>query len=511
LGRSAALVHGVALVFLAGGLLVWWLFQNWSDECLTSLGVGSVAYFCMALWSVVLAVRALRNAERAAWPVLVVFAALTEFAAFWVLCSVLYVGDGFGGSRYGLLPLLDKGLEWYVPVWAPFLWLTVLTVAPLARWRVRRAEQKDLRKGRPPWSRRRRWLLGLAGYAAYSALLALIVLPVPVVLYTGLVAGRSAVLLSPRVIVRAMPLWAQRAGRFISARLPRTLNFVEYRLCGEGLLADELVLEEILDPASRAGDEALQAYLQDNPREGWALVDRMILGEVTVPPSRLRTAAFWLTYQVPPSQVIHVLRLTDNPPPAFFVPFASGLRQRLDLAKLLPELERLALRKHSARSAVLEMLVATASEEKIEELWRRFLKDEDPARRQEAARALEHVLPRHLEVGEKIAAAFWADPDAGTRWATFQGIASCIDPRHRSPEPSGYFKQKMLALLDDSDPVRRRGASAALAQLLSVSTTATPSLSPAAPGPPTEPEAGAELAEREAIRQAARKHLGLNP
>ena len=507
LGPSAALVHGVALVFVAGGLLVWWLLQDWPDESLTSLGVGSVAYLCMALWSIVLAVRALRNGERAAWPVFVVFAALTEFAGFWVLCFVLYVRDGFGGPRYGLLPLLDKGLAWYVPVWALFVWLTVLTIAPLARWHVRRAERKDLHKGRPPWSRRRRWLLGLAGYAALSALLALVVLPVPVVLYTGLEGWRSSDPFPRRVVVRAMPLWAQRTARFISARLPRALSAVEYRLCGDGLLADELLLEEILDPASRAGDAALQAYLRDSPKDAWALVDRMILGEVTVPSSRLQTAGSWLAHSAPPPQVIHVLRLTDNPPNVFFLAFVGGLIRCRDLAELLPELERLALRKHSERGTVLGMLASTASEEKVEELWRRFLKDEDPARRQEAACALWHVFPRSQRAGEKIAAAFWADPDPSTRRITFHCIASGRTVASSSSGPSTDFLRKMLALLDDPDPVRRRGATQVLACFLLLT---PPALLPPS-GPPTEPETDAELAERETIRQAARKHLGLSP
>jgi hypothetical protein len=113
-----------------------------------------------------------------------------------------------------------------------------------------------------------------------------------------------------------------------------------------------------------------------------------------------------------------------------------------------------------------------------------------------------------------LARLYWSDPDPGTRWAAFVGLAREKTFRDSARRKRFWdnFHEQLVPLLDDSDPIRRRGASALLALALQIPTASTPPVqranaNAAFPPPSSGPESTAELAERDAIRKAANDPL----
>src|SRR5947208_2930599 len=80
LGRSALLVHGMA--WLAAGLgagMVRWMPT--SNDAAKALGVPLAATFVLFIWSMMLAIRAVRADEKTSWPLTVIGLGLFEIVA----------------------------------------------------------------------------------------------------------------------------------------------------------------------------------------------------------------------------------------------------------------------------------------------------------------------------------------------------------------------------------------------------------------------------------------------
>lgn len=87
-GRSAAIVHGIALIacvvaFLAVGYVKPGEIEERQFPFVLG-GVGLAAYFALALWSLILSIRSYRRQEDSAWAFSVILLSFTELLLFLV-------------------------------------------------------------------------------------------------------------------------------------------------------------------------------------------------------------------------------------------------------------------------------------------------------------------------------------------------------------------------------------------------------------------------------------------
>jgi hypothetical protein len=203
-GRTALLIHGLGALAFGVTVAFFYVLKEGTEESQAVQGVGVAATMVFALWSGILAFRGLWAGEYLRWPVLILLLVGAECSAvslllWWPLLTFVTPADAF------IELLLWLGL----PVFVPFFVAASLIAAPLAWWRVRRAERKDMVRGGKPWDHRRRMKRGLAWYAGLLAVLAALILPFPLYVYLVLQQNYRAIWRAPfdwqDWALRAMP------------------------------------------------------------------------------------------------------------------------------------------------------------------------------------------------------------------------------------------------------------------------------------------------------------------
>jgi len=177
LSYDALLIHGLALVFVVGTLTVVGFMPGDVKGAAAVLGVGLAATLVLALWSLLLAVRAWRKEEPSRWPVVVMGLVILE--AIWVIGFLIAHSDYT--LREWARIILDF-LPLFVPLFFVFFFASLIA-ADIALRRTRRAEKIEAARGGLKWTTHRRWKHRLAWYCPVVALLFAIVLPIPLFVF----------------------------------------------------------------------------------------------------------------------------------------------------------------------------------------------------------------------------------------------------------------------------------------------------------------------------------------
>lgn len=212
--RSALMVHGLGLAFAAVFFLLSQGLKRDFHAQTVMIAVGGASALALCSWSIVLAIKAIRRAEPAGWPLAV------------LMISVLETGS-IGAS---LLPKLCSGrgidtitksaFTWGVPLWAYFALLLLLSAA-VAWSRVRRAVKPAKPEGHEQMTREQRRRLVLRSMGLSFGLMFFLTFPFTLYLYCGL-ANRG-------VWMKPVVNWTPGPVKIVSFWLARTVHDVRPR------------------------------------------------------------------------------------------------------------------------------------------------------------------------------------------------------------------------------------------------------------------------------------------
>ena len=550
LSRDALLIHGLALVF-AGAAVGSAFWKGVDGEFLPAVAVGGSATFVLVVWSVILAVRALKRGARALRPVVVLGLCALEAVA---VCLPLL----------GLAPNSSLIFALGLPVFVPVFVLASLVGVPVAWWRVKRAEkvkrdastragtpvpptpvgrpvpQHDARSGttvvftmdgRPVLLTRARtpvpptragtavpprWKSGVVWYLAVTALVAAILLPCPLFLFCVYTSDRPG---WQGWVVRHTPIVVGEAtAMLLSANKNPTADGLYYRTLYSGRVARARLLSELSSTNQTAHWVALHGLFDSDRGAALDLVIR--LGDGKVPgasPSLLHTAGFMLGEHGSSEQIRSFLAPARTPGSP--VPFLRSLilstffyRRRLEL---LPELGRFCRVGSPVRGEALEALAYSDPPEEAQRDWAEFLADSDTLRRADAIKALRVTPQVNVRLGIMLAALEKRNLALQREILSFYGGWAVNDAFNADRKLLASLVKVLLPFLDQSDLGLRRGATWCLAvvtnaertlkracEALNLQTTANPD----GAAPPDAEEQ--ELIEK--VREGANKWLEEN-
>lgn len=203
LGRSALFVHGLGVSFALVAATVLYLarIDYASENSFVLMAVGGGAFLVCSVWSVVLAVRAVRARELLLLPALVGL-------IFWAEFSGILVGLWFAGyTEWRMFSVLtvfkmmaDMAFGLALPVLLPVTLVAAVLACAFSRGIVRRIEARRLGQGMVTWTEPFRTRVKSSAFAACLTLSMLLLLPVPLVLYCASVSsyhGPDASVLNP--------------------------------------------------------------------------------------------------------------------------------------------------------------------------------------------------------------------------------------------------------------------------------------------------------------------------
>jgi hypothetical protein len=170
-GKTAGIIHGLALVSLAATIICGFILEKYSKEYCAALGVGGTATLVYGVWSLVLAYRALKNGEKPGWPLTIFLLVLLELSLFmlslWIFDYTRWNLNFITPARW----VFDFSFGSALPIILPCLFVVSCIGWPVAAWRVRRAERQVIAAGGQPWTRSRRCKRGLVWYGIVASLL----------------------------------------------------------------------------------------------------------------------------------------------------------------------------------------------------------------------------------------------------------------------------------------------------------------------------------------------------
>ncbi|MCK6474367.1 MAG: hypothetical protein L6R28_21830 [Planctomycetes bacterium] len=186
LGRSALFVHGLGVAFalVAAAVLYFAGMDFNTDDPFVLMAVGGGALIACTLWSVVLAVRAVRSRERLLLPAILGLIVWTEASA--ALLALWFV-DYRTLSSLKAMSAVTKCLDYVFwlaqPVLVPAALLSALPSWLLSGWIVRRIEDRRVAKGGLQWNWAQRARMRRGAFAVFLAAFMLLLLPVPLLLF----------------------------------------------------------------------------------------------------------------------------------------------------------------------------------------------------------------------------------------------------------------------------------------------------------------------------------------
>lgn len=526
LGRSAALIHGVCLLSAAITCIALWHSAGMATERETQrmaiLGVGGPAAVIFALWSLALAVRALRKGEVSRWPWVVIAVFLLEFAF-----ACLLSWNGFLTSstpipwlvlyfvgQIAMFPRLYNGVNAIgLPVFGPVAVLALFIAAPVARWRVRRAERRAVAAGQPPWDRRWRWKHGLWWTFGVGALVTLLVLPWPLFLYC---AWRSRPDDWRETAVRNTPAFVgEGVASVVSLFSGPWWTDAYARVLKTGRVSPARLRVELNHPNKVVRDLAFRGLCSADRAAAMNLSIKVGYGQVAPGPDPYYAGELVGTYGVP-GNVRHFLDVFQSPPPPGF---RRGLIRGITDERrhdLYPDVRRYVEADPAELEDALLALADIDSQDEIEKFWTKLIQSGDPRKWKEAISAIPYIEDDDTSL--KVALVCLEHADPAVRREIFDWMdSSKMNPQLPRNELTKRVVRRLTELLDDSDLEQRREAAMALQHF---TTQDLPAISTAfysayhAPGappppqpPPPPPEAPAERAEIEAVRAGAKKWL----
>jgi hypothetical protein len=394
LGRTALLVQGLGL--LSAGIVaaaMIWLGME-SGEGYAIVAVASAAAGVFIFWSAVLAIRAIRNGERARWPMAVVLLVLFEIAA---PCLALWAEVVKDHHNAALNFMIWQGL----PVFGPFIAIGSLIAAPLALWRARKAEAVESAAGVKSW-RRKTWKVWLAWYAGVMAGLGIFLLPGPlVILGTCATQFYSSEFDRKFVHPDAWPAYlAAHSPNFLMDGIESLFNGLADPLARRfldrtyelGYVSDQRVLERLCD----ATVEERELDVLDRRNEHYsdvvpAYCDKLLHGGIKTPARMmLDSSLIWIARHGTAEQLHAVASGWQDAYLFQREKFLSEVDGNKNVSAIAPQLQELAVSRKSVnpeeRDAALMILSHMLKCEELTKLWRTCLESDDSGMRASAAR-----------------------------------------------------------------------------------------------------------------------------
>lgn len=272
-GRTALMIHMLALLCFAAAWTLMLVLGQYSPEGQAVQGVGGAAALTCAIWSGLLALRGIWRDEPVGVPLLVLVALGIEAAGpcLWLWLPLL---EGYNP----LTPMYEFSLWLGLPLFVPYFVFVSLIAVPLAWVVVRLIERWKRKPDEECWSRRRRLRGGLVAYLVIFGLSLATVFPYPLFAYAALEQSHRKYWTPPinwqAATLSVMPDYV-RSGldSFCSRNLP--WRYVRHRvsLIEKGQLPRERLLAHMEDPWEEIQAAAWKTYFREHTEEAIALCE----------------------------------------------------------------------------------------------------------------------------------------------------------------------------------------------------------------------------------------------
>jgi hypothetical protein len=488
LGRTALLLHLLSLISAAVAVSPAFFGPRQSADVITFMAVIGSAAFAINLWSIVVAVRALRNMERFQLPVAVIAAFLIESS---VICLL---GWGQAPNWNFQIWLISAGLAAGAPFFVPFFTLLALFCAPLALRHARRRMNNGT-CGAEFWKCwRRSFLLSLA---ASSMLL----MPLPLFFYCVTFCGEYW---------NDRPSWQAAVAshtpnliRDLVSGLAGEKSRLQFKLLAEGWMSSSR-LEGFSKRNTPLGAMAVRGLMKSDTQLALRYATEIANGKLHSGGSIGDLAAEVICNHASPAEIRGYL--------AGDTPFRSALINRLGSTRrteFIPDLDQIMAEKKPRRAPLLIAFAKMLSRDEILKRWPDYLAHPDHTVRLEAAEAM-YAFPSQeiwIDTAQRVL--------AGENPLAWRALLNrvCTTLRQDDPrlEDRCRWIETLLPLLDVPDLPRRRGALHWLAVELNhpVINEGTPTgIEDDAPADePPSPETDDERLEIERLKETARLWL----
>jgi hypothetical protein len=488
LGRTALLLHLLSMISAAVAVSPTLFGPRQSADVITFMAVIGSAAFAMNLWSVVVALRALRNMERFQLPVAVIAAFLIESS---VICLL---GWGQAPNWNYQIWLVSAGLAAGLPFFVPFFTLLTLLCVPLALWLARRLTGAET-TGAEFWQRwRRSFFLCIA---ASSALL----MPLPLFYYCATFCGEYW---------NDRPSW-QAA---VAARTPNLIrNFVselsgeksklQFKLLAEGWMSSAR-LEEFAKQNTQIGALAVRGLMKSDRPLAMQYATAVADGKLHSGGSIGDVAAEVICNNASPAEIRGYLARDSSFRNALINRLSSSMRK-----EFIPDLDQIMAEKSPPRAPLLIAFAKMLSRDEIVKRWPEYLAHPDYTVRLDAAEAMYAFPSQEIWIDAAQSALASGNP------LVWRALLNRICTTHRQNSPRLEDRRRwietLLPLLDAPDLPRRRGALHWLASELNypVLNEGTPTgIEDDAPADePSAPETDDERRKSERLKEMARTWL----
>ena len=466
-GRSAALVHGLALVAAALALGAVWAVGpkpiSSQTETIKILVMGLITVAVLTLWSVVLALQALWRGEPGAWTMSVLGLFTVEVAALSALVCL-------SGRSMPQQILVRTGL----PILVPFGMLVSFVAMPVAFWRVRRDERAEIAAKKPEWNNGRRWKYRFAWYAGIFPVLTAFLLPWPLFPFCACSVNWHADSNSQGDWRNSI---ASHTPDFIRNTVASLLEqsswtpvvALHQRIVWNGYLS-KIELHRHLNGTSRVLNEfALMGILRSEPAAALEFAMEIADGRRTCTNSMACAAATVIAEGGRAEQIRYCLNSIKSQPVDFTETLIFSLASTPNL------------------------------QSDVEKVWLKLLADQNPKTRHKAAVYI-YYLNAAPDMRTRIILECLKHPDVQVRYGALEAMTlNCQFQPAQDIQIS--LVKRLFELLDEHDLIQRRGAVRLLSYIVGAGVNTTPM-----PGS-TSPETSGESKDVEAMRAAARKWL----
>jgi hypothetical protein len=490
LGRSALLVHG--LMWLAVGVCAALVFAlKPTDETLTCAGVAMAAVLVFCVWSIVLSIRAIRMKEKLFCPAAVLVA--NSLAVGFYFALIAFLRNESSLNQWAVC----NGLPVIVPV---LVFFSVLA-APVAIWRVRRAERLEVASGAPAWTPGGKWKRGLMWFAPLVVLLSALTLPAPLFVYSIRMSGRystrdSSLLMNvqkhtPEFIADGV------AGYYSGSTTSRDIE--TYCLAvSTGRVSKSRLVSELKSTNQFIQSQALYGLFQRDKLEALKWAEELGVQSLAAPSAAQLEfmAGSLIGRDGTVEQIQRMLALAERATKkSSFLETLIRVQGWSD-KKCSAELERLVATQSPYRGDALFALAYGANQRELERIWLAGLNDPVPTRVDELTDALSEM---HSGVArDRIVRAALNHSQPHVRASVLRFLAA--NPTFLFEYTSdGEFREILIERLDDADLQVRRAALPVVASMIG----ATPRIRP----PTGSPETELETDERADVKAAAAKFL----